>query len=931
MKHLRKDLFQTARGLPLGCIVFVMAAIFTPGIASAVWTSPTGHTHGTGWSNGDRARDNNTTTFASHAPASGWGGWLTFSFADTLWSDRFRVHSDFGYGEVDSVQIEVSLDNAAWTTVHRGTILDATWDTKIFTAQFARHARFRYHRVTTSYTFWLYEFQLFETPTSIDSPTVLTTSPTSIDEQSAVVHGTLVDDGGEPSSLRFQYGLTTSYELGSTPWIPDYVSGNTAGIMLTGLSPSTTYHYRVQGMNSTATVDGADSTFTTAPLVAPGWVSPTSWTDATGRWEDNPNIYDDEVGSFAKCFHNSGDPNGVWSPYIYLNHDSIGVDSIRFYAKDDANINQAQIQISADGVTWQTVYDAAFPNKTWIEAPAVPQWVTQARARFRVNSNGVGLYWEFFEFDMHITARPALAVIDSQWVTEGDTLSLDVSAIDFAGDSLALSALNLPTNAGFTDSTNGAGVMTFAPDLTQAGVYNVTFVAADSALADSQVVVVTVNNLNQPPALALIDSQWVAEGDTLTFGASATDFDGDSLVFSGAGLPANTTVFDSTNGAGSVTFAPDFTQAGVHNITVIVSDGALADSQVVWVTVTDVNRPPALAVIDSQWVDEGDTLLFGANATDPDGDSLVLAAVNLPANATFTDSTNGAGSTTFLPDFTQAGVYGVTYIAADTSFADSQIVWITVTDVNRPPALAVIDSQWVAEGDTLLFGANATDPDGDSLVLSAAGLPANAGFVDSTNGAGSATFTPDFTQAGVYGVTVIAADTSFADSQVVWITVTDVNRPPALAVIDSQWVDEGDTLTFAANASDPDGDSLVLSAAGLPVNAGFVDSTNGAGSATFTPDFTQAGVYGVTVIAADTSFADSQVVWITVSDVNRAPVLAVIDSQWVDEGDTLTFTANATDPDGDSLVLSAAGLPVNAGFVDSTNGAGNLLFTPTLT
>ncbi len=913
------------------CVAIALLFAVAPGGAEATWVSPTGNVNGTGWSNGNLARDGNTSTYASHAPALNWGGWQTFSYTDSVYSDRFRVHTDFGYGEVDSVQIEISLDNVAWTTVHRGTVLDATWDTKTFAAQYARYARFRYHRVSTSYTFWLYEFQLFETPTLIDTPAVSTTAPTSIDENSAVMHGRLDNDGGEPSELRFQYGLTTSYEIDSTAWVPDLVSGNTSGIMLTGLAPATTYHYRVQGRNSTAVVSGADGTFTTAPLVSPGWVSPTSTSDATGRWTETPQVHDDETGSFAKCFHTSGDPSGVWSPYIYLEHDSIGVDSVRFFAKDDANIDWVHIAVSSDGVSWQTVYDASFANQTWIKAPVPSQWVTQARARFRVNNNGVGLYWEFHEFDMHQTGTPAVAFIDSQWVAEGDTLTFDAGATDFDGDSLVLTAMNLPANATFTDSTNGAGSTTFSPDFTQAGAYGVTIIASDGALADSQVVWITVADVNRTPALAAIDSQWVDEGDTLAFDVNATDPDGDSLVLSAMSVPANATFTDSTNGAGSMIFTPDFTQTGVYGVTVIAADTSLADSQVVWITVADVNRTPALAVIDSQWVDEGDTLTFGANATDPDGDSLVLSAMSVPANATFTDSTNGAGSMIFTPDFTQAGVYGVTVFAADTSLADSQVVWVTVADVNRTPALAAIDSQWVDEGDTLAFDVNATDPDGDSLVLSAMSVPANATFTDSTNGAGSMIFTPDFTQAGVYGVTVIVADTSFADSQVVWITVADVNRTPTLAAIDSQWVDEGDILRFGASATDPDGDSLALSATGLPTNATFFDSTNGAGSLTFAPGLTQGGIYGITVIASDGVLADSQVVWVRVMQVNQAPVLSVIDSQWVAEGDTLTFSAFATDFDPDSLGLGAFGIPVNATFTDSGLGTGAMTFAPDFT
>ena len=75
-------------------------------------------------------------------------------------------------------------------------------------------------------------------------------------------------------------------------------------------------------------------------------------------------------------------------------------------------------------------------------------------------------------------------------------------------------------------------------------------------------------------------------------------------------------------------------------------------------------------------------------ATDPDATIPTLSALNLPANAEFTDSANGAGSVIFNPNFTQAGVFNVTFIASDGALADSEVVTITVNNVNRPPVLA---------------------------------------------------------------------------------------------------------------------------------------------------------------------------------------------------------------------------------------------------
>ena len=58
--------------------------------------------------------------------------------------------------------------------------------------------------------------------------------------------------------------------------------------------------------------------------------------------------------------------------------------------------------------------------------------------------------------------------------------------------------------------------------------------------------------------------------------------------------------------------------------------------------------------------------------------------------------------------------------------------------------------------------------------------------------------------------------------------------------------------------------------------------------------------------------SDSEAITITVTNTNRAPVLAAIGNKTVAENALLTFTVSATDADGDTLTYSATGLPTGA-------------------
>jgi hypothetical protein len=429
---------------------------------------------------------------------------------------------------------------------------------------------------------------------------------------------------------------------------------------------------------------------------------------------------------------------------------------------------------------------------------------------------------------------------------------------------------------------------------------------------------------NEAPVLDPIGSQVVDEGQTLEFGISATDPDLDAITLDTANVPLNATFIDSGNGAGSFTFNPDYEQSGIYNVTFIASDGSLADSEVVQITVNDVNRAPIANAGFNQLNVKANTLvsLDGSGSSDPDGDSIGYhwAQVTGPS-VTLSDS--NIVDPTFTP--TIKGNYRFELLVDDgVLYSDPDTVLISVA--NQAPVLDPIGSQVVDEGQTLEFGISATDPDLDAITLDTADVPLNAVFVDSGNGVGSFTFDPDYEQSGVYNVTFIASDGSLADSEVVQITVNDVNRAPVLDPIGSQVVDEGQTLEFGISATDPDLDAITLDTADVPLNAVFVDSGNGAGSFTFDPDYEQSGVYNVTFIASDGSLADSEVVQITVNDINRAPVLDPIGSQVVDEGQTLEFGISATDPDLDAITLDTADVPLNAVFVHSRHGACSFTF-----
>ncbi len=95
-------------------------------------------------------------------------------------------------------------------------------------------------------------------------PVVVTTAATSVTANAAQLNGT-VNPNGVNATVTIEWGLTTAYGNTVSP-TPGSVSGSTASAVLyslSGLTPYTTYHYRVVGTNTGGTTNGTDMTFTT--------------------------------------------------------------------------------------------------------------------------------------------------------------------------------------------------------------------------------------------------------------------------------------------------------------------------------------------------------------------------------------------------------------------------------------------------------------------------------------------------------------------------------------------------------------------------------------------------------------------------------------------------------------------------------------------
>jgi hypothetical protein len=117
-----------------------------------------------------------------------------------------------------------------------------------------------------------YASQINSVISAASAPGVDTTAATAISATAATLNG-MVNSENQSTSVSFEYGTTTGY--GARVVVPQSLAASTAqtavSSALSGLSPGTTYHFRVNAVNTVGTSYGADATFTTPSSALQTW------------------------------------------------------------------------------------------------------------------------------------------------------------------------------------------------------------------------------------------------------------------------------------------------------------------------------------------------------------------------------------------------------------------------------------------------------------------------------------------------------------------------------------------------------------------------------------------------------------------------------------------------------------------------------------
>ena len=545
-----------------------------------------------------------------------------------------------------------------------------------------------------------------------------------------------------------------------------------------------------------------------------------------------------------------------------------------------------------------------------------------------------------------VNQAPVLSAIGSVVVDEGNAVSVQASASDPDFPAQALS-YSLSSGAPSGASINsGTGEFSWTPAEGEGpGSYSLSIVVSDSgspSQSSSQSFSITVNEVNVAPFLAAIADQTAAEGSTMNAFVAGADLDlpSQQLTFSlGAGAPSGVTIDPSS---GVVTWTPDESHGGAaHAITVVLADngaGNLSSSQSFEVNVLEVDSSPVIEEIGDRSVRAGNELTLSIPGSDPDLPAETLTysfPFGGPSGASI-DPTSGLF--TWTPDpLTPAGPVGVTVQVSDSGSPQLSVqanFTVEITAGNSSPSLQPISDQSVNEGELLTVNVSGSDVDEPAQELTYSLEPGAPAGVDIDSQSGALTWTPSEEEGpGSYPVTVRVTDDGvpvLSVTESFTVVVEEVNQPPTLDPIADQTVLEGDLLSVSVTATDPDSpaNSLSYSLEAVSPQGASIDPTRGL--FTWTPAVGQVSST-VSVQVNDNGTPNLSAVQtfnIAVEALNRAPQLAAIADQSVDEGTSFSLAATATDEDLPAQTLTYSLTTAPSGMqIDPATGI--ITWTPT--
>ncbi|MDP6853280.1 MAG: tandem-95 repeat protein [Candidatus Marinimicrobia bacterium] len=461
--------------------------------------------------------------------------------------------------------------------------------------------------------------------------------------------------------------------------------------------------------------------------------------------------------------------------------------------------------------------------------------------------------------------------------------------------------IEILTNPSFGGVEVEGNIITYVPQSNFFGADFILYRAYDGELTSTEAVIdITVSPVNDAPVMTPLENQEIAEGEALSLTLSASDVDGDDLLFTASSDAAVLIGLENSN----LTISPvDENFNGTALIHTQVTDGQYTDSDVFELTFTPVNDPPELTPVSDQEIDEDGIFLYSIQSFDVDGDNLTLSAETESENAELT--LNGS-LLTVNPTDNYNGNIEITIMVSDNEFSVTDNFTLTVKAVNDAPIVSQPLEDLIlledAEAATMVLADYFTDIDGDSLAYSV--IVDIDGIITAHIDAGTLIINTVQDQfGGPITVTVIADDLnidSIPAQDQFEITIDPVNDQPNIVSQPAIETYEDVTFEYQIEVDDVDDDSFYYGLLSNP--EGMVVDSSGLITWTPTEGILSSGLVGIVVwdrAEPEPGFdlPDYQEFSVTVIPVNDPPVVISTPPAIATEDIEYVYQIEVTDPD----------------------------------
>ncbi|HIF9108974.1 TPA: Ig-like domain-containing protein, partial [Photobacterium damselae] len=496
--------------------------------------------------------------------------------------------------------------------------------------------------------------------------------------------------------------------------------------------------------------------------------------------------------------------------------------------------------------------------------------------------------------------------------TQEDTaVTGQLTATDVDGDNLTFKPGTNPENGNVTVNPDGSWEYVPNPDFN--GEDSFTVVVDDgNGGTDTITVTVNVTPVNDAPVGENVSAE-TQEETAVTGQLTATDVDGDNLIFKPGTNPENGSVTVNPDGSWEYVPNPDFN--GEDSFTVVVDDGnGGTDTITVTVNVTPINDAPVGEDVSAETQEE--TAVTGQlTATDVDGDNLTFKQGSDPTNGSVTVNPDGSWEYVPNPDFN--GEDSFTVVVDDgNGGTDTITVTVNVTPANDAPVGEDVSAE-TQEEIAVTGQLTATDVDGDNLTFKPGSDPTNGSVTVNPDGSWEYVPNPDFN--GEDSFTVVVDDgNGETDTITVTVNVTPVNDAPVGEDVSAETQEET-AVTGQLTATDVDGDNLTFKPGSDPTNGSVTVNPDGSWEYVPNPNFN--GEDSFTVVVDDgNGGTDTITVTVNVTPVNDAPVGENVTTETQEET-AVTGQLTATDVDGDNLTFKPGTNPENGQVTVNADGS----------